>query len=233
MRNLLIALGCVALLATGCSGGRASDVNGSGLTAPTPQRVDTSILRFSNANYVKFDTPATLATQRTKRGGVVVAGTVEGFQRGPKLFPPPGDKPLNLIVMHVHVNDVIHGDRGYVHDGRVYLEILGGFGWPDPAPRFRKAIPRGTPIVAFGSSRPISNNKGTQGVNDGRPKNARLLSATHPQALIFQETRASRGKTQSRILGGREDLKAFGPAWSQHTSLESLVSKMRQDLNKN
>ncbi|MFI0366697.1 hypothetical protein ACH35V_02390 [Actinomadura sp. 1N219] len=235
MKAKLGALGCALLLVAGWAGqSQAKSDSGTrksrdAAPAAHGQRLDTSVLRAGHADYISFATPAKLAKARAGSGGTVVVGVVEGFERGRRLFSFD-DEPMNRVVMRVRVGETITGDSRYVYGGRAYFELWGGVGWADPSERFRRAIPAGTPVVVFGATKFVPSDSRTQGVDDGHPKGTRVQSATHPQSLLFEESRTVRGQKQTRLVGGREDLDEFGTGWSRHATLEDLVAAMKREL---
>ncbi|MFC6884563.1 MULTISPECIES: hypothetical protein [Actinomadura] len=228
MNRITLTLACSALAIAGCAGHDNSSGDDASRRAAAPGRLDVSVMRTAQANYVRFDTPAKLARETAKTNGAVVAGTVEGFARGRRFFSIDS-KPINRVVMQVRVTDTIRADPRDVHQGRVYLEMWGGVGTDDPSARFAKAIPRGTPVMVFGDARLMPNDPKTQGVNDGHPSGSRLLSAGHPQSLVFEENTGA--SSPRHLVGGREDLQDFGPAWTKATTVSQFAASLRKELN--
>jgi len=56
------------------------------------------------------------------------------------------------------------------------------------------------------------------------------MGGTNPQSLIFEETSTTNGRTSTRLVGAREDLKDFGPAWTKASTVKEFTDQLKKDL---
>ncbi|RAY15580.1 hypothetical protein DPM19_07235 [Actinomadura craniellae] len=228
MKKFMVTLTAATIAVAGCGGQEPAEVAGAERVAAG--RVDVSVLRQGHVNSVNAETPAAAAVARGV--GIVVAGTVEGFTEGRTSYvgdPASDDGPIKRVVMRIRVGKKVKGEDRHLHDGHAYAEVFAGAGQSARTPAdFQRAIPKGTPVVLFGRTRPTPDQPASRG--GGVPEGAPLVSALHPQSLVFEERTpaTARAAAGTKLVGGIEDLDHFGPAWTKPRSIGELVTAIQQ-----
>ncbi|MER7209930.1 hypothetical protein ABT340_22965 [Streptosporangium sp. NPDC000239] len=225
--NGLTALPVAVLLLTGCAD------QGAERAAEAPRRpLDVSVLRISEADYDPALSPEALAGQEP----VVVAGVVDGWQRGPALESYE-DGPLDhRVVLRIRATDVL---KGTVPGGVVFVELDQGAVVRDdslPAEKwkpaksvadFATAIPAGTKAMAFLAERPPHEQR-VLDAGEPLPARAHLMSAP-PQGLVFEDPfLAARQPDRPALVGGKEPLDAAGRTpWLEPRNMTELIDRLK------
>jgi hypothetical protein len=188
----------------------------------TAQRVDTSVFRSGDADYMIFASPEDLA----KANGVttVFTGEVRSFAQGRTIAGPGIDE--KRVVMTVALSETLKGPRD---SGFAYVEL------PQPTcagdvpcatvADFIRAIPAGTKVLVFGETAPEIAPTGGRLVdnNAGRPAGAHLIQP-NPQGLLFD----SATTTGTTVVSAFEKIEKMPEAW--HTDPASGIDGLRTRL---
>ncbi|MFD0888138.1 hypothetical protein ACFQ08_26660 [Streptosporangium algeriense] len=221
------ALLAAVLLLTGCADPDA------GRQAEAPKGpLDVSVLRVSAPDYDPAPSPEALAGQQP----VVVAGAVDGWQRGPALESYENGPLDHRVVLRIRVTDVL---KGTVPGDVVFVEAdQGAVVRDDSLPPekwrpgksvadFAAAIPAGTKTMAFLTERPPYEQR-VLDPGEPLPTGARLMSAP-PQGLVFEDPfLATRQPGRSALIGGKEPLEAAGrTTWLEPRNMTELIGHLR------
>lgn len=230
MRRLISIL-AIAMVGLVACGGQAIQPS----TKVSAHALDLSVIRVADYRYKPFDSPETLAADKTTE--ILVAGEVEGFSSGRFVRGKSRSDDSYFVVMKIRVSDKLKtaGHEAAVSDGNIYVEFFQGGTCPNDLPcvsidGFSRAIPSGTKVLFFGSeaSEPVVLPDGgvVENAEVGRPAGVPLLKP-YPQGLIFEEI-TSNG---AHLVGGGEDLSHLPPQWKQlgvaQQGIAGLVQRLR------